>query len=99
MYGFLWGMKLEIVRDFFADSWRERKSPEPRNLVIPGIESFRENTRTYRRWQTPNWLQARWEYVHFHPGSDLFSLHQIGIWENDGEIVGADWPAWLKRTI
>jgi hypothetical protein len=44
MYGFLWGMKLEIVRDFFADFWRERKSPEPRNLVIPGIESFRENT-------------------------------------------------------
>lgn len=43
---------------------------------------------TYRPWQTPNWLQARWEYMHFHPNLDLRHLGQVGIWEDDGAVVG-----------
>ncbi len=35
-----------------------------------------------------NWLQPTWEYMHSHPYLDESSLHKIGIWESDGEIVG-----------
>lgn len=35
----------------------------------------------------PNWLQPRWEYMHFHPNLDESFLAKIGIWEDDGEIV------------
>lgn len=42
---------------------------------------------TYREERTPNWLQARWEYMHFHPALDLFNLRRTGIWEEDGRIV------------
>lgn len=34
-----------------------------------------------------NWLQARWEYMHFHPWFDEDSSPKIGVWENDGKIV------------
>jgi predicted N-acetyltransferase YhbS len=34
-----------------------------------------------------NWLQPRWEYMHFHPSLDKASLGKIGIWESDGKIV------------
>jgi predicted N-acetyltransferase YhbS len=36
-----------------------------------------------------NWLQPRWEYMHFHPILDTSNLHRIGVWEEGGEIVGA----------
>lgn len=33
-----------------------------------------------------NWLQPRWEYMHFHPCLDERKLDHIGIWEEDGKI-------------
>ena len=37
-----------------------------------------------------NWLQPRWEYMHFHPALDADHLYEFGVWEDDhtGEIVG-----------
>ncbi|KAB3525659.1 GNAT family N-acetyltransferase [Alkaliphilus serpentinus] len=34
-----------------------------------------------------NWLQPRWEYMHFHPMQDESNLNRIGIWEDTGKIV------------
>jgi predicted N-acetyltransferase YhbS len=34
-----------------------------------------------------NWLQPRWEYMHYHPWLDKTSLNKIGIWESRGGIV------------
>ncbi len=39
-----------------------------------------------------NWLQARWEYMHFHPLIWGVDLDSIGIWEVDGEIVAVAHP-------
>jgi len=35
-----------------------------------------------------NWLQPRWEYMHYHPLLDESSLDKIGIWEDADDIVG-----------
>jgi predicted N-acetyltransferase YhbS len=35
-----------------------------------------------------NWLQARWEYMHFHPVIRELDLTRIGVAEAQGEIVG-----------
>jgi GNAT superfamily N-acetyltransferase len=35
-----------------------------------------------------NWLEPAWEYMHAHPYLDRASLGKIGIWEDDGTIVG-----------
>jgi GNAT superfamily N-acetyltransferase len=35
-----------------------------------------------------NWLQPAWEYMHGHPYLDKASLGKIGIWEEDGMMVG-----------
>ncbi len=35
-----------------------------------------------------NWLQPRWEYMHFHPILDESSLNKIGIWKDNGKVVG-----------
>ncbi len=35
-----------------------------------------------------NWLQPRWEYMNYHPILDEENLNKIGIWEDDGKIVG-----------
>jgi predicted N-acetyltransferase YhbS len=35
-----------------------------------------------------NWLQPRWEYMHFHPMLDDQNLDRFGVWEDEGEIVG-----------
>jgi len=35
-----------------------------------------------------NWLQPRWEYMHYHPLLDESSLDKIGIWEDAGDVVG-----------
>jgi predicted N-acetyltransferase YhbS len=35
-----------------------------------------------------NWLQPRWEYMHYHPYIKDLDLSKIGIAEDDGEIVG-----------
>jgi len=39
-----------------------------------------------------NWLQPRWEYMHFHPLIKGVDLSSIGIWEAGGEIVGVVHP-------
>ena len=39
-----------------------------------------------------NWLQPRWEYMHFHPHIRRVSLEAIGVWEADGEVVGVVHP-------
>ena len=38
--------------------------------------------------QHPNWLQPRWEYMHYHPLIDESTLDKIGIWEDAGDVVG-----------
>lgn len=35
-----------------------------------------------------NWFQPTWEYAYTHPWFDEGSVQKIGIWENDGVIVG-----------
>lgn len=36
-----------------------------------------------------NWLQPTWEYMHSHPYLDESALDKIGLWEADGNLVGA----------
>jgi len=43
---------------------------------------------------TGNWLQPEWEYAFFHPLMDEVHLARIGIWEQDGEIVGVVYYGW-----
>ncbi|MEA2001147.1 MAG: GNAT family N-acetyltransferase, partial [Actinomycetota bacterium] len=38
--------------------------------------------------QLSNWLQPRWEYMHFHPLINDLPLERIGVFEQRGEIVG-----------
>ncbi len=46
-------------------------------------------TETYQpEMQSGNWLQPRWEYMHYHPYLDESVLYKSGIWEDDGDIVG-----------
>lgn len=35
-----------------------------------------------------NWLQPEWEYMHTHPNLDESALARIGVWQQDGAIVG-----------
>lgn len=35
-----------------------------------------------------NWLQPRWEYMHYHPLIWEVDLTRNGVWESDGEIAG-----------
>ncbi len=37
--------------------------------------------------RTGNWLEPRWEYMHYHPNLDEASLDRIGVWEHDGMLV------------
>ena len=39
-----------------------------------------------------NWLQPRWEYMHYHPLIRGVDLSSIGVWEAHGEIVGVVHP-------
>jgi GNAT superfamily N-acetyltransferase len=49
--------------------------------------------RTYRpSGRHVNWLQPRWEYMHYHPLVRNVDLNTIGVWEADGEIVGVVHP-------
>ena len=36
-----------------------------------------------------NWLQPRWEYMHYHPYIRKVDLGSFGVWETKDEIVGA----------
>ena len=39
-----------------------------------------------------NWLQPRWEYMHYHPLIRGVDLDSIGIWEEEGKIVAVVHP-------
>lgn len=39
-------------------------------------------------YRSGNWLQPRWEYMHFHPNLNESQLSKIGIFEDSGNIVG-----------
>ena len=39
-----------------------------------------------------NWLQPRWEYMHYHPLIRGIDRSAIGVWEADGEVVGVVHP-------
>jgi len=39
-----------------------------------------------------NWLQPRWEYMHFHPFIAGVDRNAIGVWEAEGTIVGVVHP-------
>jgi GNAT superfamily N-acetyltransferase len=41
-----------------------------------------------------NWLEPAWEYMHFHPLLDQSSLNKIGVWEDDGTMVGVCHYEW-----
>ena len=44
---------------------------------------------TYQPGEKPgNWLQSRWEYMHYHPYLVESALDGIGVWEDNGSIVG-----------
>ncbi len=36
-----------------------------------------------------NWFQAEWEYAYTHPYFDESVIGEIGLWEEDGELVAA----------
>jgi predicted N-acetyltransferase YhbS len=49
--------------------------------------------RTYRTTGDHiNWLQPRWEYMHYHPLIWNLDLTRIGVWEAEGEIVAVVHP-------
>ncbi|HPE68824.1 MAG TPA: GNAT family N-acetyltransferase [Thermotogota bacterium] len=43
---------------------------------------------TYHPGKFPNWLQPRWEYMHYHPITQAQHFPRIGLWEDAGKIVG-----------
>ena len=43
--------------------------------------------RTYKEPLYPNWLQPRWEYMHWHPNLDASCLQRIALWEDDGSMA------------
>ncbi len=45
-----------------------------------------------------NWLQPRWEYMHYHPLIRNVNLNAIGVWEARGEIVGVIHPEHAMGT-
>ena len=45
-----------------------------------------------------NWLQPRWEYMHYHPFIRRVDLAAVGVWEADGEIVGVVHPEHAMGT-
>jgi predicted N-acetyltransferase YhbS len=56
--------------------------------------------RTYRtEGDHINWLQPRWEYMHYHPYIREVELDPIGVWETDGEIVAVIHPEHRMGTV
>ena len=55
--------------------------------------------RTYRTTgRHINWLQPRWEYMHYHPYIQEIDLDCIGLWEAEGEVVGVVHPEHVMGT-
>ena len=56
--------------------------------------------RTYRtEGNHINWLQPRWEYMHFHPLVREVDLSPIGIWELAGDVIGVVHPEHCMGTV
>jgi len=56
--------------------------------------------RTYRTTgEHINWLQPRWEYMHYHPLIENVDLAAIGIWEREGKIVAVAHPEHGLGTV
>lgn len=58
-----------------------------------GVEDFRRVEEFLVAHYQPgnrdgNWVAPAWEYMHFHPYLQRAALDRIGIWEENGEIVG-----------
>jgi len=45
-----------------------------------------------------NWLQPRWEYMHYHPLIRNVVLPSIGVWEAEGEVVAVVHPEHAMGT-
>jgi predicted N-acetyltransferase YhbS len=45
-----------------------------------------------------NWVQPRWEYMHYHPQIREVDLNSIGFWEAIGEIVSVVHPEHVMGT-
>jgi len=45
-----------------------------------------------------NWLQPRWEYMHYHPLVRGVDLNSIGVWDANGEVVGVAHPEHAMGT-
>lgn len=45
-----------------------------------------------------NWLQPRWEYMHYHPLIWEVDRSTIGVWEIEGEVVGVVHPEHFMGT-
>jgi predicted N-acetyltransferase YhbS len=63
------------LRRFAGGSDYERVSDFLIGLYLPGNRDG-------------NWFQAEWEYAYTHPWFDESSTDRIGIWEDEGRIVG-----------
>ena len=46
-----------------------------------------------------NWVQPRWEYMHYHPYIRRVDLASIGIWEVEGRIVGVVHPEHSSNPV
>ena len=46
-----------------------------------------------------NWLQPRWEYMHYHSLIEGVDLDSIGVWEAKGEIVGVAHPVCMATGV
>jgi len=56
--------------------------------------------RTYRTTGSHiNWLQSRWEYMHYHSLVENVDLNAIGVWEANGAIVGVIHPEHQMGTL
>lgn len=54
---------------------------------------------TYRtKGEHINWIQPRWEYMHYHPLIREIELNAIGVWEKAGKIVGVVHPEHAMGT-
>ena len=57
------------------------------------VETYQpENTLT-------NWLQPRWEYMHFHPLIKETNLEKIGVFEDEGKIAGVVHHEHVERQV
>ena len=67
-----------------SDSPRPRPYDRARDYAAVGDFLVRTFS---ARGPHPNWLQPRWEYMHFHPLLDEASLVRAGVWERGGAIL------------